>query len=208
MNASISIPVCILAGGASRRFGSNKALALLGGRPLISHVLERVGQQTQSPIAINCDEAGAFADFDLPLVPDSKWTGEGPLSGIFASITWARAQGYSQVATVSVDVPCLPMDLISKLSGAGAPSIASSGDRWHPVNGLWDTSKLDDLDDYLRSGERSVHGWAESCKARVVHFEAARDGLDPFYNINTPAELERISAIPKPDDVSPDRDDG
>ncbi|MEL6488047.1 MAG: NTP transferase domain-containing protein, partial [Pseudomonadota bacterium] len=36
MSASKDIPVCILAGGASRRFGSNKAFALLGKKPLIA----------------------------------------------------------------------------------------------------------------------------------------------------------------------------
>ena len=68
--------------------------------------------------------------------------------------------------------------------------------RWHPVNGLWDTSQLNELDGYLGSGGRSAHGWAESCKAQVVSFETDADGLDPFYNINTRAELKRMSAQP------------
>ena len=53
MEQKPDIPICILAGGTSRRFGSDKALAVLDGKPLLSHVLERLSDQTSGLIAIN-----------------------------------------------------------------------------------------------------------------------------------------------------------
>ncbi len=40
----------VLAGGQSRRFGSDKALALLDGRPLIAHVIAALAAQTEAVI--------------------------------------------------------------------------------------------------------------------------------------------------------------
>ncbi|MEL6486651.1 MAG: molybdenum cofactor guanylyltransferase MobA, partial [Pseudomonadota bacterium] len=90
-------------------------------------------------------------------------------------------------------------DLLSALSSEDAPTIAASNGRSHPVNGLWNTTQIKDLDAYLESGRRSAQGWAESCKAREVSFHADARGFDPFYNINTPADLERIAAEPAVD---------
>ena len=193
MSALLDIPVCILAGGQSRRFGSNKALALLAGKPLVVHVLDRISSQTQAPIAINCDDAKALSGLGRPIVLDHTWISEGPLCGIFAAIVLAKAQGYDDVVTVAVDLPCLPEDLIRTLSNACAPCVAASQTRWHPVNGLWATSQVRDLDDYLRSGRRSAHGWAKYCRAKIAEFDNQVGGFDPFYNINTLGDLQHLA---------------
>ena len=61
------IPGLILAGGLSRRMGTNKALSPLGGKPLMSHVIDRVTPQVTT-LALNASESWADT-FGLPLVP-------------------------------------------------------------------------------------------------------------------------------------------
>ncbi|TRD11037.1 molybdenum cofactor guanylyltransferase [Erythrobacter insulae] len=189
MKALPSTPICVLAGGSSERFGSNKALADLGGKPLISHVLDRVSRQSSGPIAINTNDRSDFSSFGLPIVEDRYCKGQGPLTGILTALRWASEANYGCVATIAVDLPFLPENFIHALSSATIPSIAMSGERWHPVNGLWNCSLHDDLRRHLASGRHSSHSWAENCNAEVVDFSTDSGLVDPFWNINTREDL-------------------
>ena len=187
------ISILVLAGGGSKRFGSNKALAELGDKPLVSHVIERLRPQTSGRIAINAKNGAEFAHLGVPIVSDGVWQGQGPLAGIRAALLWAKKAGAKQVVTTAVDLPLIPPDFIERLLKAGAPSIAMSGERRHPINGLWDCSQIGALDQYLQSSGRSAHGWAEHCGAKTADFPIQKGACDPFYNINTPDDLERLA---------------
>lgn len=193
------IPICILAGGASRRFGTDKALAVLNGKPLLSHILDRVRNQTSGPIAINTGNVESCLEFGLPLLQDKECQGFGPLAGIYTALGWALQEGCDAVITLAVDLPFVPLDLATRLSASGAPSIAATKDRWHPVNGIWQAAQLEALGTYLQSGKRSAHGWAEHCGAHIAVFEEGAEGVDPFWNVNTPDDLaaaERFGSQP------------
>ena len=65
MTSNDEITGVILAGGMSRRLGRNKALELVGGRPLISRVIERVGSvANQILVVVNNDQRSQ--ELDLP----------------------------------------------------------------------------------------------------------------------------------------------
>lgn len=55
------IAVCILAGGASRRFGSEKAFAELCRKPLLAHVIDNIQPQTRGPVLVNSNDTAAYA---------------------------------------------------------------------------------------------------------------------------------------------------
>ena len=103
-----SIPVCILAGGGSRRFGSPKGLAEIGGTSLIARVIDQVSCQTDSALVINAPADGAYGGLGLPVVPDALGSDLGPLAGIHAAMVWGAEQGSARVATVALDTPFLP----------------------------------------------------------------------------------------------------
>ena len=190
MAAASDIAVCILAGGASRRFGGNKAFAEWNGQPLIAHILDLVRAQTSGPVAINGAGPDLFSGFDVPVLADEAWVNAGPLAGIRTALLWAQRQGVDEVVTLGVDLPFLPSTYVSKLQTAGVPVIAGSNGRWHPVNGLWAVAQLAELEGYLESGRRSAHGWAELCKASVADFLPEADDIDPFFNVNTAEDLK------------------
>ena len=179
----------ILAGGASRRFGSPKGFAQLNGVRLIDLVLERLRAQTRAEIALNAGAKSAYGALDLPLIPDSHTGQPGPLAGLYAAMDWAASLGYERVATVPVDLPFLPTDFITRLNAADAPAIAQSQERAHPVCGLWPVSLKDELGRQIEAGMRAAHIWATHCQAKPVHFPLDEKGRDPFFNINTPDDL-------------------
>jgi len=98
----------VLAGGRSRRMGTDKALVQLGGRPLIDHavsILQRAGLSVS--IAGGQEHLDAFA----PVIEDSE-PGRGPLGGICAALA---AVPVPLGVFLPVDLPLLPAQLIEYL---------------------------------------------------------------------------------------------
>ncbi|MFZ2109719.1 MAG: NTP transferase domain-containing protein, partial [Roseiarcus sp.] len=93
----------VLAGGRSTRMGAIKAFALLAGRPLVAHVLDRLRPQAARVYLNARDDSDRWRAFGCPLVEDApEWRGAGPLAGIAAALTRAAAEGFAWLATA----PC------------------------------------------------------------------------------------------------------
>lgn len=198
-------PGLILAGGLSRRMGTNKALSPLGGKPLLSHVIDHLAPQVTA-VALNAGQSWA-EDFGLPLVPDTKAGHAGPLAGILAGMRYfaAQASAASHFLTVPADSPFFPADLAVRLAahvtGENAIVIAASSGHVHPVFGLWPVAIADDLEAWLVDEEnRRIRSFLARHATLGVSFaplESATKSIDPFYNINTPDELATAEAFLK-----------
>lgn len=162
----------VLAGGQSRRFGSDKALALLDDVALIDRVMQALAPQVDALVVVG--RAGGIAD--------RPGGGLGPLGGLNAALHHAQRGGHDWVVTVPCDAPHLPRDLVDRLRG-GKPGFAAT----MPVIGWWPASLAPCLDDYLgETGDRSMRGWTRVIGAVAVD-------LGDIANINTPDDLARIS---------------
>lgn len=204
----------LLAGGRSSRMGGReKALLDIAGKPMLLHVLDRLRPQV-GRIVINANgDPARFSGHCLPVIEDSIEGYAGPLAGLHAGIAWARRETPQArfVASVPVDTPFLPLDLVARLKAAllakGAPcAIAASGGERHPVAGLWRVDLADDLAAALQQNVRALHRFAGSQRCVVAEFAPIEIGgvtLDPFFNVNAPADLEKARAVfaakPKPE---------
>ena len=186
-----SVACVILAGGRSRRFGSNKALAEFHGTRLVDHLVMRLAAQTSGPIAINASELADGGLHDYALVPDRIEGDIGPLAGLHAALFWASQQGFDAVITTPVDTPALPDDFIARLSAAGAPAIATHEQRIHALHGLWPTALHTRLEIAIGEGLRAARDWGKAINATECAF-TARGAPDPFFNVNTPEDLARL----------------
>ena len=196
----------ILAGGQSRRMGGgDKGLLEIGGRPMLAHVIERLAPQV-GQIVINANgDPARFVRFGLPVVADTIEGHVGPLAGVLAGMRWARLNTPEArtIATVSADAPLLPADLVARLEAAvagrgNAIAIAQSGGELHPVIGLWPVELADDLEAALAGGLRKVLHWTDRHGTVPVDFaflERAGRSIDPFFNANTPEELEEVRRL-------------
>jgi len=160
----------ICAGGQSRRFGSDKALALVNGQPLIDHVIARLAPQCTAQVIVGRTHGG------WPVLADRPTGGAGPLAALNAALHHAAEQGFDAVLTAPCDVPDLPLNLVAMLM----PGPAVLADQ--PVIGLWPTALGPQLDAWLAAGGRAVRGFADHVGARQVSGPALR-------NINRPADL-------------------
>jgi molybdopterin-guanine dinucleotide biosynthesis protein A len=176
--AGLEVVGAIFAGGQARRFGSDKAVALLDGRPLIAHVADRLAAQCACVVVVGRAWPG------LPSVADLPTPGLGPLGALAGALAWAQDQGFGAVLTSGCDLPDLPLDLLARLSPA--PAMV----RDQPLLGLWPSALNGPLIQHLRKGrDRSVRRWAAVVGARSVPLEIAPT------NINTAADLAAYRAI-------------
>jgi molybdenum cofactor guanylyltransferase len=192
----------LLAGGQSQRMGGgDKCLRLLAGKPVLAHVIERAKPQVAALVLNANGEPGRFAAFGLPVIADSVAGFAGPLAGVLAGLDWAAREvpGATHVASFATDAPFFPRDLVAALrdgmrEGAYELACAASGERAHPVFGLWPLALREDLRAALAGGLRKVDEWTGRHRLVEVEFPAAP--IDPFFNANRPedlAEAERLA---------------
>ena len=194
----------ILAGGLSQRMGGgDKCLLPVGGRPILAHVIARLRPQV-GMLALNANGAPArFAEFGLPVLPDSVGDFPGPLAGVLAGMDWAAQGGAELLVTAAADTPFFPETLVAELRAAaraeGLPLAmavtrnASGGMDRHPTFGLWPVALREELRATLAAGQRRVVAFTEprGC-ARAVFPQAVPD---PFFNVNAPEDLAAADAF-------------
>lgn len=165
----------ILAGGQSRRMGTDKALLALSGETLLARAIRRLGPQVQG-LAIS---ANAAITADFPVLGD-EILDQGPLGGVLAGLAYAAREGFSHVVTAAVDTPFFPDDLAARLAAAGERVVV----RGHPVFALWPVALEPELRWELGHGERKLfHVMARLNFSELALPDAA------FFNVNTRADL-------------------
>jgi molybdenum cofactor guanylyltransferase len=104
----------ILVGGGSTRFGRDKALVELGGRPMLGRMVQLLQSETGKVKLVALP--GKYEGYDLEIVAD-RWPGQGPLGGIITALEDA-ADGVEKCEwnlILSCDMPFLTQDWLEFL---------------------------------------------------------------------------------------------
>jgi len=191
----MGLVVAILAGGAGRRIGGDKARRLLGGARLLDHALTWASGSA-APVILAARTPEQVESFTGTVVLDAPGI-EGPLAGLLSALSWAAEAGADRVLTLPCDMPFLPDDLLPRLEQALTPglgvSVAASDRRLHPVCALWHTTVVPTLVRRADEGRLSLRGLSEAVGYAVVDW--AVEGGDPFMNINTAEDLAAAEAV-------------
>jgi len=187
----------ILAGGEALRMGgADKAMIMLGGRPLIAHVLDRLEPQVERVLISANGDASRFARLGCDVLADDR--SQGPLSGILAALTRAADLGATHLVSTPVDTPFLPGDLVPRLLLAAESSpeglaMARDATVEHPATAIWPIGLASALTGFLQSGEAKV------TRFTAAHGASFADFPDPraFVNVNTPQDLALAEAMLK-----------
>ncbi len=189
----------ILAGGLARRMGGgDKGLHRVGGERVLDRLLRRMEPQVAGVIINANGDPARFADLGMPVVPDSVPGRPGPLAGVIAGLDWAAGHlpGVEWIVTAPWDCPFVPVDLVARLhAGRGAAELAcaASGGRSHPVVGLWPVSLLGALRQAVSDGVRKIDVFTGRYGAVAVEWAMAE--VDPFFNVNTPEDLQEADQL-------------
>lgn len=148
----------VLAGGASSRFGSDKAEALLHGKRLIDHAADSLRPFCEAVVIV-----GRSALADRP-APDM-----GPLGGLNAGLHHGAANGFDRVLSVGCDTPALPPELLRRLCDARRSACLART----PIIGCWDVALAADLDAFLAEPRKhAVRAWIERNDIEAIDAEA------------------------------------
>jgi molybdopterin-guanine dinucleotide biosynthesis protein A len=192
----------ILAGGLARRMGgSDKPLLKLGGRTLLSIVEKRLSEQCAGVILSANGDLSRFSGINLPVFQDTISGHQGPLAGVLTALEWAAIHRPSVAWVVSVpgDTPFIPNNLVQRLHTARASShmrlaCAASGSHEHYTTCLWPVDLRHDLRHALIvEGTRRTGEWVKAHGLGTVSWPT--EPFDPFFNINTPEELDVARAM-------------
>lgn len=172
----------MLAGGAGRRIGGDKAIVELAGRPLVTYpvaALRRV-----------CDDVVVVAKRDTVLPP---LTGEAvvwiepdeprhPLTGVLYAL---RTAGQRNVLVLAGDMPLVPEELLRALAGAaaGAGAVARSGGIVQPLCACYTPLALRGLSHF----EPSARATDVVDRLGVSYVEWA--DADALLSVNAPEDL-------------------
>jgi len=191
------MPVYILAGGRSSRFGSDKARAVLKGEPLITRLARQI-EPAALHITVVAEAADTYADLGLRTIADRR-PGLGPLAGIEAAMVDAQNSPESNMERLivfSCDLTRIDPGWIELLASGGrrgalVAAFVDSGGRRHPFPGLYDVGLLARLQRQLNEGRLAVHRLIEA----VGHVDVPVPGDWPdVAQINTTEDLKRADA--------------
>lgn len=201
----------ILAGGQSRRYGSPKALAEVGGVRIIDRVVAALRQVTPDLI-LSANEPDLFADLGLPTYTDEQ-PGLGALGGIHTALVRAHEAGRPGILAVACDMPFPSLPLLRELrhTAFDAPNTPSPdvvipeshGRRGiEPLFAAYGVRCLPAIDAAIRDGDRRMIGFHGRVVVTRLPLERVASLCDPdrtFLNVNTPAERDRAEALGEPD---------
>jgi len=174
----------VLAGGAGRRIGGDKATVAIEGRPLVQWVIDAVTPVTESVALIAKPDTllpHLDAGVSLWLEPDA---GFHPLLGVLHALRCADGR---PVLVVAGDMPLLTTDVLAHLAQPSATGshgrVANVGDRLQPLCARYEPSALEALAEFDR--EARATDTVLAIGVEVVDFD---DPL-PFFNVNDPSDL-------------------
>lgn len=184
--------VAILAGGASRRMGSDKSFTPLGSKTVFEHVLTQV-QALQLPILLITNTPEKYSAYALPMVQDIL-PDKGSLGGLYTAIQVAESDFTLCVACdmpfLNVKLLCYLLDLCTPVWDVVVPRIDGRCETMHAV---YNKTCLEIIRKQLTRRELKASAFFKQVRVNYVDEDVLRQ-FDPdlrsFMNVNTPDDLE------------------
>ncbi len=176
--ASRRLTGVLLVGGASRRFGSPKALASLEGETLAERAWRVLGEACDERLAV-----GKQGELDLPFKVTDDGTGvRAPIAGVVAGL---RAAANDVAVFLPVDAPLVTPELVRELGEACVEvAVPLTG----PLPGAYAKSALPVLERRLEAGELALRDALAELEVAVV---AANP--ETLRNVNRPEDLAKLA---------------
>lgn len=187
----------VLAGGSGRRFGGDKLLVRISGRPLLLHTVERL------KLAEGIDEIVLVASprnverlkaLGLPVVVDELMVG--PIGGVYTALSLGDA------FIVAGDMPLLVPEFVDYIIAQfGKAGKALCVPRWgngylEPLHAAYSSSFRELLGDRIESSDYALNMAIRESDACYLDVEKLPEGWKKsLFNVNTREDLERVSRI-------------
>lgn len=187
----------ILAGGAGRRFGGiQKARLQIGGKTIISRIIETIGELFPEIIIVT-NTPSEFSDCSGCKITYDHFPGQGPLAGIHAAL---KTSSYDAVFVFAGDMPFLNSEIVQKQADAFIDNdfeifIPRIGDVIEPLHSVFMRYIVEDLEKFLSEPRgRSIRDFITGRNTGYLELEDSPETKHAFANINSPSDIKRIEA--------------
>lgn len=180
----------VLAGGASRRMGRDKATVSYpapgGARTMVELVVSALKSRC-APVFVIAAPGQQLPELDATVLRD-EIRGVGPLLATGRGLRAAADAGLQRAFVCAVDMPLMTSELIDELAAhQGADVVLPWDGRDHYLAGVYRTALADRIDTLVAAGERSMRALVDSVHTqRIVMAESPA-----LTNVNTTADLAR-----------------
>ena len=187
----MSFTGAVLAGGASSRMGTDKALLDVDGRPLVVAAVEALAAAGADAVLVVGGDRDALVDLGLDARPDDH-PGEGPLGGILTAL---RLAGDGVVMVLACDMPAVDgasvAAIVSALAAAPGADVAVPvvNGRRQLLTAAYRHRGRPVLERAYETGERAPRRAVDGLEVVEVH------GLDPHLlgDVDRPDDLRRYA---------------
>jgi molybdopterin-guanine dinucleotide biosynthesis protein A len=193
----------VLAGGASKRMGSDKAALAWNGESMLGRITRIVGERCDPVLVVAPEGSPAYQGLRagqddaqggsaaVTWVTDEA-EGAGPLGGLATGLAEAAERGRDIVFVCATDMPLVTAEMVDELlrglSDADDAAIAVDSQRAHPLAGVYRTRAAGTLDELVQAGERRMLAAVDALRTNRVTLS------DPTWltNVNAPEDLHRL----------------
>jgi len=191
VTAALPLAAVVLAGGASRRMGRDKATLAFSGpsgtTTMVEHVVSVVAPRC-APVFVIAAPGQPLPVLDAQVIRDDV-RGVGPLLATGRGLRAAAEAGLQWAFVCAVDMPFLSADVIDELAGPASRTDADVVLPWdgrnHYLAGLYRTDLAERIAALVAAGERSMRALIDRVDTQQVVLDAQRS----LTNANTPADL-------------------
>jgi molybdopterin-guanine dinucleotide biosynthesis protein A len=188
----------ILAGGQSRRMGTDKSLLPIRGVPLIQHLARQLLPLFER-VLISANDAGRYAFLQLPVIADLV-PGQGPLMAIASSLPATERELNFVIACDTPDVdPGFVLEMLRLADGYDVVMPVSPDGRHEPLFAVYRTSVAETARDLLRRGSRRLTDLIGHARVRLVDLPAG----GWYRNLNTPEDYRDATGYALPVEPHP-----
>jgi molybdopterin-guanine dinucleotide biosynthesis protein A len=196
----LDIACIILAGGASTRYGREKAIVTIRSETLLQRVLARVPAVCQEVVIVGTQTSAhsCLSGLVNARVVDDIIPGLGPIGGIYTGLRMSKAR---HNLVVACDMPFLNLRLLQHMIGVSRgydAVVPRLGNLIEPLHAVYDRNTLGPIEKLLVQGVLMVSRLFDTVPVRYVEREEI-ERWDPhhlsFFNINTVADLRQARKI-------------
>ena len=185
----------VLAGGKSKRFGSDKSSAKFGDKSLIEHTITKIENNFKEILIVSNSDKNVFKKNNIFFTKDIIDGYLGPLVGVLSAMDWIQKnnKNYKWIATFPCDTPLFDQSVINKIKSRINQTnkklcFLKNNNKRHNIFGLWSLELKDTLLKDIENGFRKVEDWANKIGCEIIEINSEKDYS--FLNINTKEDLE------------------
>ena len=189
------ISIAILSGGKSSRMeGNDKGLIDFYGKSVLSRIINLASNFSSDIFVVANNNLDKYNQIHPYVYTDILEDFQGPLSGIYTALSKCKNE---KLIILPCDGPFIKdvyFQVLTEYESGKNIQVVKANDRLQPVYARIDSSLLNNLENFLQTGERKIDKWYNSCGFDEICFDK---NVEMFLNINSKEDIKKNEQLIK-----------